>query len=59
LDAYVLREKTSPLPLTKIMVENAALALIWIAFFVGLLTIIARINRRRIDKRIEKGVNGE
>jgi hypothetical protein len=54
LDAYVLRGKTGSLPLTKIMVENAVLALVWITFLAGLLTIVARINRRMIDKRIKR-----
>ena len=44
--------------LAKIMVEKAVLSLIWITCSIGLLVIIDRINRRRIDKRLEKGVNG-
>jgi hypothetical protein len=54
LEIYALMGKTAPLPLGKIMVKNAAQALVWITFLAGLLTIVTRINRRRIDKRIEK-----
>jgi len=36
-------------------VENAAKALIWVPCTVVLIAIIDKLNRRRIDKRIEKG----
>ncbi len=46
--------KADPLPLLKIMGENAVRTLLWISCVIGLLVIIDRINRRRIDKRLGK-----
>ncbi len=43
-----------PFPLLKIMGENAVRTLLWIPCVIGLLLIIDRINRRRIDKRLGK-----